>query len=79
MLSQGPASRWTDANEAIEVYSVTSPETAELIRATLEADGIHCWISGENQAGLAGVLPIVLSVRNRDVDRAFRVIETFDH
>lgn len=67
-----------DPAEPVEVYTVTSPETAELIRATLEADGIRCWIEGENQAGLSGVLPIGLYVRNEDVDRAFRVIETFD-
>lgn len=68
-----------DPDAPVEVYTVTSAETAELIRATLEADGINCWIEGESQAGLAGVLPIVLCVRNRDVDKAFRVIETFDH
>jgi hypothetical protein len=68
-----------DPSEPVEVYTVTSAETAELIRAILEADGIHCWIEGESQAGLTGILPIGLYVQNKDVDRAFRVIETFDH
>ena len=67
-----------DPAEPVEVYTVTSADTAELIRATLESEGVRCWIEGENQAGLAGILPISLFVRQEDLDRAFRVIETFD-
>lgn len=79
MTSKAPPTKPVDADKPVEVYSVTSAETAELIRATMESEGIHCWINGEHQAGLSGVLPIVLTVRNRDVDQAFRVIRTFDH
>lgn len=71
--------RGVDPLEPVEVYTVMSAETAELIRATLEAENIPCWIEGEGQAGLAGVLPIGLLVRAQDIDRARRIIDTFDH
>ena len=65
--------------ELVEVYTVTDPNVAEIIKATLQQDGISCWIEGENQAGLAGVLSIKLLTRARDADRAIRIIDTFDH
>jgi len=65
--------------ELVEVYTVPDPNVAEIIKATLQSDGISCWIEGENQAGLAGVLSIKLLTRARDADRARRIIATFDH
>lgn len=67
------------AMQLVEVYSVTDPNLAEIIKATLQRDGISCWIEGENQAGLAGVLSIKLLTRAKDADRAQRIIESFDH
>lgn len=63
----------------VEVYTVTDPNLAEIIKATLQREGISCWIDGENQAGLSGVLSITLRTRAKDSDRAHRVIQTFDH
>ncbi len=63
----------------VEVYSVPDANLAEIIKAHLQQDGISCWIEGENQAGLAGILPIRLLVRASDGDRARGIIESFDH
>ena len=78
-LKHPPVKVESDLLEPVEVYTVMSAETAELIRATLEAEGVPCWIEGEFQAGLVGVLPIGLLVRRQDVEPARRVIATFDH
>lgn len=67
------------AMQLVEVYSVNDPNLAEIIKATLQRDGISCWIEGENQAGLAGVLSITLLTRAKDADRATRIIKSFDH
>lgn len=63
----------------VEVYSVPDANLAEIIKAHLEQSDIACWIDGENQAGLAGILPIRLLVRSADVERARVIIESFDH
>jgi hypothetical protein len=52
---------------------------AELIRNELEAEGIRCEVSGENQGGLAGVLKVDVLVRARDADRARSFIEQHEH
>lgn len=67
------------AMRLVEVYSINDPNLAEIIKATLQRDGISCWIEGENQAGLAGVLSITLLTRAKDADRATRIIKSFDH
>jgi hypothetical protein len=64
-----------DPDEIISVYTVTEPTQAELIRSELQAEGIAAEISGENQAGLAGVLRIDILVRARDADRAREFLE----
>lgn len=63
----------------VDVYSVTDPNLAEIIKGTLQREGITCWIEGENQAGLSCVLTIKLLVRAKDADEALRIIDTFDH
>lgn len=62
-----------------EVYSVTDPNLAEIIKAALQQSGISCWIDGENQAGLSGILKIRLLTRAKDVDPALRIIRSYDH
>jgi len=59
-----------DPHELVRVYSVHEPTLAELLRQELVAQGIRCEISGENQAGLTGVLNVDLLVQATDVDRA---------
>ena len=68
-----------DANELVRVYTVNEPTHAELIRAELQIEGIACEVSGENQAGLAGVLSIEILVRAKDYDRAHAFIEEHEH
>ena len=63
----------------VDVYSVPDANLAEIIKAHLEQEGIACWIEGENQAGLAGILPIRLLVRAGDAERARVIVDTFDH
>ncbi|MCA9114799.1 MAG: DUF2007 domain-containing protein [Planctomycetaceae bacterium] len=52
----------------IPVYSSTDVGRCEVIRATLEAEGIPCEIENEHQAGMTGVFEVRLFVR--DVDEA---------
>jgi len=65
-----------DPHELVRVYTVTEPTLAELLRAELASEGIRCEVSGENQAGLAGVLKIELFVRAIDADRARKILES---
>lgn len=65
-----------DPHELVKVSTVTEPTLAELLRAELASEGIRCEISGENQAGLAGVLSIQLLVQAIDADRARRILES---
>ncbi|MBI1312576.1 hypothetical protein GC176_14885 [bacterium] len=67
------------AMDLVEVYTVTDPNLAEIIKASLQRDGIACWIEGENQAGLAGVLSISILTRARDADRARRIVKSYEH
>lgn len=69
-----PSSAGRDPDELMTVYTVNEPTLAELLRAELAAEGIRCEVSGENQAGLAGVLQIDLLVRAADFDRARKFI-----
>lgn len=48
--------------ELVHVYTVNEPTEAELLKETLEVEGIPCAIEGENQGGFAGVLQIRLFV-----------------
>jgi len=59
-----------DPHELVTVYTVKEPTLAELLKRELAMEGIRCEVSGENQAGLAGVLNIDLLVQAVDVDRA---------
>jgi hypothetical protein len=68
-----------DANELVRVYTVNEPTHAELIRVELQGEGIACEVSGENQAGFAGVLTIEILVRAKDHDRALAFIEEHEH
>jgi Putative prokaryotic signal transducing protein len=63
-----------DSQDPIEVYTLTDPTRAELIRNALHAEGIVCEISGESQAGFSGVLEIQILTKASDADRARRII-----
>ena len=59
-------------DDLLSVYSTNNASEAEILRSALLDEGIRCQISGENQAGLAGIesLEIQLLVRAEDYDRA---------
>jgi hypothetical protein len=63
-----------DSQDPIEVYTLTDPTRAELIRNALHEEGIVCEISGEGQAGFSGVLEIQILTKASDADRARQII-----
>jgi len=65
------------SDDLMSVYSAKNPSEAEILRGALHFEGIKCEISGENQAGLAGIdsLEIQLLVRAEDFDRAHAFLE----
>lgn len=67
-----------DPHELVTVYTVQEPTLAELLRQELQNDGIRCEISGENQAGLAGLLRIDLLVQSVDVERARQLLKDIE-
>ena len=66
-----------EAAEPVEVYSTNDPNEAEIIRVALDGEGILSQVTGENQAGLAGIgtLPITIMVRASDYERARAFID----
>jgi hypothetical protein len=67
-----------DPHELVTVYTVNEPTLAELLRQELASDGIRCEISGENQAGLAGILKIDLLVQSADACRAREFLAEYE-
>src|SRR5260370_41458334 len=63
-----------DSQDPIEVYTVTDPTLAELIRNALHEEGIVCEISGEGQGGFSGVLEIQILTKASDAERARGII-----
>ena len=59
------------------VARLTNPLEAEMLRNALEAEEIACFLEGENQAALAGVLDIRVRVRANDRDRAEQIISEY--
>ena len=64
-----------EAQEPVTVYTVKNPAEAQMVRNALQAEGIAAEISGDDQAGLAGVLTIDILVKAIDLDRARQVID----
>ncbi|MFG0336177.1 MAG: DUF2007 domain-containing protein [Maioricimonas sp. JB049] len=64
-----------DADELVTIYSVNEPTKAELIKVALQGEGIACEISGENQAGMSGVLRVDVLVMAKDAERARKFID----
>jgi hypothetical protein len=61
--------------ELVEIYSVHSPDNAQIVSATLNSAGIPCWVSSGDSSHEFG---IGLFVRSNDVQRAWTVFETFN-
>src|ERR1700676_5562811 len=73
-MNHGTVARVPEVNmepqEPVEVYTVTDPTLAELMRNALREAGIVCEISGEGQGGFSGVFEIQILTRAVDADRA---------
>jgi hypothetical protein len=67
-----------ESQEPIEVYTVTDPTKAEMIRNALHQEGIVCEISGESQGGFSGVFEIQILTRAIDADRARAIIDELE-
>jgi hypothetical protein len=65
-----------DSEELVSVYTLNDPGKAEIIKNALVAEGIRCELGGEHQAGLTGLFEIDVLVREVDVDRALKFIES---
>ncbi|MFT5326715.1 MAG: hypothetical protein ACI8P0_004597 [Planctomycetaceae bacterium] len=59
----------------VVVFQVNEPLRAEIMKASLEGAGIECQLANGHQGNFAGIdiVPVELSVRASDVERA-RVI-----
>ncbi|MCI0682259.1 MAG: DUF2007 domain-containing protein [Gemmataceae bacterium] len=70
-----------DIHQLVTVYTVADPVQAEIIQNALHAEGIRCFLDGENQAGETGVaaLEIKIQVPIADADRAGKFIEAHEH
>lgn len=73
-----PGAHPGDPHELVTIYTVQEPTLAELLKQELAAAGIRCEISGENQAGLTGLLRIDLLVQAMDADRARQLLSAFE-
>lgn len=62
----------------VPIYTTTNLSKAEVIRATLEGEGIRCEIENEHQAGFTGVTEMRLFVLESDKDAAVRFIALHD-
>lgn len=47
-----------DPNELVEVYVARNPGRVVALKLLLEQEGVPHFIDGENQGGLAGVVPV---------------------
>jgi hypothetical protein len=62
--------------DPIVVYTVTDPIEAEIIRSTLDAAGIQCFLDGMNQAELTALptLEIKVTVPSDQADEAREIL-----
>ncbi|HEV3142579.1 MAG TPA: DUF2007 domain-containing protein [Gemmataceae bacterium] len=65
-----------DPDELVTVETVGNPVEAEIIRSSLNAEGIACQIGNENQAAFAGVggVEIEILVRAADAEKARKIL-----
>ena len=65
-----------DPEDLVSVYTLNDPGKAEIIKNALVSEGIQCELGGEHQAALTGLFEIDVLVREVDVDRALKFIES---
>ena len=66
-----------NTNRLVQLYSVTDPTEAELIKNLLAENRIECAIDGEHQAGFTGVLRIGITVWEKDFNRAKELLDGY--
>ena len=68
-----------DPNELTTIFTTGDPNLAQMVANELKAEGINATVSGENQAGLSGILDVEVLVRAWDADRAKKILEEGGH
>ena len=64
--------------QLVTVYTVENPVEAEIIQNALHAEGIRCFLEGENQAGGLTAMEIKIQVPIADADRARKLIASHE-
>ncbi len=67
-----------EPNALVTVYTLTDANRAEIIKGALQAEGIHCQLGGEGQAGFTGLWDIEVMVRAEDADQAEKIIQSHE-
>ena len=69
-----------EPQDLVTVYTVSNSVEAEIIKNALHAEGIKCFVAGENQAAESGLtgLAIGIDVPAADADRARGFIQAHD-
>jgi len=67
-----------DTNQTVVIYTTTNPVEAQVLRNTLEEEGIRCQLDSENQAGWVGLENIRLLVHAGDVEKAKELVLAHD-
>jgi hypothetical protein len=52
-----------DNEDLVTVYTVSNSVEGEIIKNALQAQGIRCFLSGENQAAEAGLIGLAIQVQ----------------
>ena len=58
------------SDDLVTIYTSMDEIQAELIKSVLEGEGIQSFLENENQALIAGCIPVKVQVRTSDVQRA---------
>src|SRR5262249_5240312 len=68
-----------DSDELTTIFTTGDPNLARIVANELQTEGINATVSGENQAGLSGILDVEVLVRAWDADRARKILEEGGH
>lgn len=70
----------SDTDCLVVVFHANEPLRAEMMKASLEGAGIDCQLTSGEQGSFAGVdlVPVELSVRVSDVERARFIIDAHE-
>ncbi len=67
-----------ESEDLVSVYTLKDEMKAEIIKNSLEAEGIVCEIDGLHQGGFTGTLEINILVKAWDEDKARSIIEAHE-